>query len=137
MKPSILAAAVKWTALLCFASSSPVSRADEVFDVDHVFAASEVEIRPETIKITHPKYPSSLVPSGKTGMVAVAVIIDQMGDIEDVQVAKTSDPEFAQPAIDCVRYWRFNAGYHRGRNVKVRLVIPVRFTPDPTQVAGQ
>lgn len=123
--------------MLGLALAGPISRAEESFDVDHVFAASEVETPPETVKITHPKYPASLASSGKTGMVAVAVVIDQMGDIEDVQVVKSSDPEFSQPAIDCVRYWRFLAANHKGRNVKVRLTIPVRFAPETAQVANQ
>lgn len=102
-------------------------RAPAQTDIDHVFAATEVEDAPETIKVTQPAYPESLQGSGKSGMVAVSVVLDQMGDIEDIQVLKSSSPEFAAAALDCVRRWRFLPAHHQGRNVKVRLTIPVRF----------
>ncbi len=135
MKAVLTLPAFLLTSLL-LASTSPLARcADESFDVDHVFAATEIESPPETVKITNTKYPESLVGSGKSGMVAVAIVIDQMGDIEDVEVVKASDPEFSKPAVECVRHWRFIAGYHKGRNVKARLIVPLRFQPDSAAVA--
>jgi TonB family protein len=110
----------------CAYTASPAAD-NATFDIDHVFAASEVDAPPEIIKTANPAYPVRLAGSGQSGLAAVAVVIDKMGDIEDVRVVKASAPEFEKPAEDCVRYWRFLPGNRKGRNVKVRLVVPIRF----------
>lgn len=120
---------------LAISAHGPVLAAGDTSDPDLILALEEVDTRPEVVKVRQPEYPAALAGSGQSGMVAVTVVVDQMGDIESIEVAKASAPAFGEAALECVRQWKFLPATVKGRSVKVRMSLPVRFPADVTAVA--
>ena len=65
--------------------------------------------------------------SGVEGNVIIQVDINADGTPENPVVARSASPLLNQAAIDAVMAQRFEPGKQRGRAVKTRITIPVRF----------
>ena len=98
--------------------ASPL-RADEVADFD---------ARPVPVKTPPPDYPTQLKRSGVSGIVAVRVALDEMGNVTEASVSKSSQPEFDEPALAAIRRWKFRPASKGGAAVKSHLIIPIKFT---------
>jgi protein TonB len=91
---------------------------------------TKVDINPVPIKTPPPEYPSELKRTGASGVVAVNIVIDEKGVVENATVAKSSNPGFEAPAIAAMKKWTFKPGKKDGVPVKVRVTIPLRFDLD-------
>ena len=91
---------------------------------------TDVDVRPTPIKTPPPEYPSKMKQRGISGVVALAVEIDETGAVTSCSVSKSSNPEFDQPAMDAVKNWKFKPAQKDGNPVKVRIVIPIKFSID-------
>lgn len=45
------------------------------------------------------------------------------------EVVKATNEAFKQPALDAAKGWKFKPAKNGGKAVKVRVTLPVRFTP--------
>ena len=62
------------------------------------------------------------------GQVALEVVIDRDGRVEEAVRVTRSIPALDAAAIAAVRRWRFRPAHdHDGRTVRVIMEIPVRF----------
>lgn len=120
---------------LALSASTRVCTAAEASDADRIFTVDELQTRPEVVKVRPPQYPAELAGSGQSGLVAITVVIDEAGDVESIEVTKASAPAFGEAAVACVRQWKFSPATMSGRNVKVKMSLPVRFQADITTVA--
>jgi protein TonB len=91
---------------------------------------TDSDVRPTPVKTPPPEYPSNLKRNGVSGVVALRVEIDETGAVTACTVAKSSNAEFDQPAVNAVKNWKFKPAKKSGNPVKISLVIPIRFSLD-------
>lgn len=73
-------------------------------------------------------FPESAKASGKQGRVIVQFLVTKDGDITDVNVVHSVDPEFDAEAVRVVSGMpKWNPGMQKGEPVNVRFTIPVSF----------
>jgi periplasmic protein TonB len=73
------------------------------------------------------RYPEMARRAGIEGTVHVQFIVDENGRVVDPIVARGIGGGCDEVALEAVRQVSFRPGVQRGRNVKVRYAIPVRF----------
>lgn len=102
----------------------PESREPEVFEV--------VEQQPELIggldglreRIV---YPPLALQAGVEGTVYVQFIVDETGRVIDPVVVRSPNDLLARAAVEAVLTCEFRPGQQRGRPVRVRFTMPVKF----------
>lgn len=89
---------------------------------------SKVDENPVPLKTPPPRYPDAMKREGISGLVAIAVVIDEKGNIISSVVTKSSHSDFDKPALDAVKSWKFKPAKIDGTPVKVRVTVPLRFS---------
>lgn len=77
----------------------------------------------------HIAYPPEAFKAGRSGSVVVQFVVDEQGRTRDVEVARTSDPEFdaaAKYVVLMMPWW--TPGVDKGQAVRVRCTLPIIFT---------
>lgn len=110
------------------AASAPTPEPEP--DVEEIFVV--VEQMPELIGGLEAvqaliRYPEMARRAGIEGTVHVQFIVDENGRVVDPVVARGIGGGCDEVALEAVRQVSFRPGVQRGRNVKVRYAIPVRF----------
>jgi len=95
--------------------------------VEETYEFYAVEIKPQVLQKVEPPYPDIARKAGIEGKVYVKVLVDTLGNVTTVQVLKSSNPIFEQPAIEAAKKWKFKPGYQRDRPVRVWVAIPFIF----------
>lgn len=88
-----------------------------------------VDEAPVATKMLPPAYPDSLKASKVAGLVAVSAVIDEGGNVVSCEIVKATNDAFKQPALEAAKTWKFKPAKHGGVPVKVRVTLPLRFTP--------
>jgi len=89
---------------------------------------TKVDVNPVPVKTPPPDYPLGLKREGTSGLVAVAVVIDETGVVTTCAVAKSSNPGFDEAALEAVKKWKFRPAQKDGAAVKMKVTIPIRFS---------
>lgn len=77
----------------------------------------------------HIKYPIPALDADIQGVVYVSFVVNKNGEVEDVQILKGIGAGCDEEALRVVRALpKWTPGEQRGRKVKVRFNVPVRFT---------
>ncbi len=113
-KKSLLKLALATTILL---AASALARAESAFDEP-----------PTPVRTLAPAYPEALRREGVSGMVSVAVTVDENGNVTNASVAKSTNADFEKPALQAVSQWKFKPAKKAGQAVAVSVVLPVRFS---------
>ncbi len=74
-----------------------------------------------------PVYPFSLQKRGIAGEAVIAFIVDTDGNVRDPWIMRATREEFGVAAWNAVSQWKFRPGQKGGRNVNVRMTVPVVF----------
>ena len=77
----------------------------------------------------HITYPPEAFKAGRSGSVVVQFMVDEQGRTRDVEVVRTSDPEFdaaAKYVVLMMPWW--TPGVDKGQPVRVRCTLPIIFT---------
>lgn len=75
------------------------------------------------------KYPRKARKSDTSGLVILQFTVTKTGDITDIEVLKSPDPVFNQPAIEALESFpQLIPGQQKGKNVAVRYALPIRFS---------
>jgi protein TonB len=82
---------------------------------------------PVPLKTPPPKYPAQLRADQISGVVSIVVVIDEKGAVMAAEVSKSSNPGFNDAALDAVRGWKFKPAKLGGKEVKVRVKLPLQF----------
>lgn len=82
---------------------------------------------PVPTKTPAPVYPSWMKQDRISGLVVVAVVIDENGDVLASEIRKSSRSEFEAPALKAVSQWKFKPAKLGDKAVKARINIPIRF----------
>jgi len=88
---------------------------------------TKVDVNPVPVKTPPPDYPESMKRQGVSGVVAVTIVIDETGTVISGAVAKSSQPDFEEPAVRAVKKWKFKPAQKDGTPVKMRVTVPIRF----------
>ncbi|MBP6865280.1 MAG: energy transducer TonB [Candidatus Didemnitutus sp.] len=94
----------------------------DLFDVANLDQIPVARVQPA------PNYPFEMKRAGISGTVTLEFIVDSKGDVVAVQIIRSSQREFEQPAIQAVQKWKFRAGRKGGRAVNTRCQIEIPFT---------
>ncbi len=100
-----------------FVAASAIARAEAAFDE-----------APTPVRTLAPAYPEALRRDGISGMVSVAVTVDENGNVTKAAVAKSTNAGFEEPALQAVSQWKFKPAKKAGQAVAVSVVLPVRFS---------
>lgn len=85
---------------------------------------------PVPVRMVSPDYPYELKRDGVEGVVMLSFEVTEKGDVVDPKVLKSSNPRFAQPALDAIVKWKFKPARKDGVPVKIRIAIPLQFKID-------
>ncbi len=85
---------------------------------------------PVPVRTPPPKYPTQLKRDGVSGMVVVNVTIDTEGSVEAVEVRKSTNPEFEEPALEAVKNWKFKPAQKGGSAIRTKVALPLKFSAD-------
>lgn len=99
--------------------------AQSVADVPDVVAKFDTPPRP--LKTKPPQYPSNMRAQGVSGVVVVAIVIDEGGKVMACEVSKTSNEAFSHPALEAVRSWTFEPAKVSGKAVRAKVSVPLKF----------
>jgi TonB family protein len=86
--------------------------------------------RPEKIAGSPPQYTIEARKARVQGVVILEAIIDEQGDVTNVNVLKGLPEGLDQAAVDAVKTWKFKPATFEGRPVKVYYTLTVNFTMD-------
>lgn len=109
----------------------PPTPPEPIVDADVVFVVVEQE--PVLIdgleglqrRVVYPEFARQ---AGVQGTVYVQFVVDQTGTVTEPVVLRSPNALLSEAALAAVRTARFEPGQQRGRPVKVRYQLPVRFT---------
>lgn len=99
--------------------------AQSVADVPDVVTKFDTPPRP--VKTKPPQYPANMRADGVSGVVVVAIVIDEGGKVMACEVSKTTNEAFSAPALDAVRTWTFAPAKVAGKTVRAKVSIPLKF----------
>lgn len=110
----------------------PPAAADDSAEEEEQEIFVIVEQMPEIIGGTeaiyrHLTYPEMARKAGLEGLVVVQVIVEVDGTPTDPQVVRSPGPILDEAALNAVMQLRFKPGMQRGKPVRVRYAMPVRF----------
>jgi len=94
----------------------------DLFDIANLDQIPVARVQPA------PNYPFEMKRAGISGSVLLEFIVSSTGDVVAVQVVRSSQREFEQPAIQAVQKWKFRPGRKGGRAVNTRCQIEIPFT---------
>jgi periplasmic protein TonB len=103
-----------------YLSTDPPDEEDIVIDL------IRLTVKPKIIKRVKAKYPDIAIKSETEGLVVIELVVDKKGVPRDLKVIK-GHPMLNKAAIDAISEYRFQPGLQRGKAVRVKWVIPVRF----------
>jgi protein TonB len=84
-------------------------------------------LKPEILVKTQPRYTELARRSNTTGVVVLRAVIDERGNVTNLEVLRTLPMGLEQAAVDAVRTWRFKPATLHGRPVKVYFNLTVNF----------
>lgn len=73
-------------------------------------------------------YPEIAIRAGIQGQVLVAAVVDEQGDVMEAEVLRGIGAGCDEEALRAVKEAKFEPGKQRGKAVKVRVTVPVRFS---------
>lgn len=91
-------------------------------------AGSAYDERPRVLKKVDPEYPQLAKMTGVEGIVVLAVLIDESGNIEDIEVVKSlGNTGCDEAAVEAVKQWQFAPATRQGKPIAARVTLPVLF----------
>ncbi len=77
------------------------------------------------------EYPAKLNKKGISGEVMVQFLVAASGELQDIKAVSSTHKDFEAPALEVFEEMpRWNPGKQRGKAVKVKVVVPVKFNAE-------
>jgi protein TonB len=83
--------------------------------------------QPKVLYQVEPQYTEAARTAKVSGSVLLSLVVDQNGDAQEIQVARSLDEGLDQNAIEAVRQWRFSPATEDGKPVSFPVKIEVNF----------
>jgi TonB family protein len=107
----------------------PFTFGNDTFDT-----SSGITSRPKTRRQVTPIVPESL--KHVSGLVTVAVQLDNQGKITGTEVVSSSHEELNPPTLDAVQQWVFSPAYINGKAVTSSVYVPFEYIGEPLSEAA-
>jgi len=88
------------------------------------------QVPPRLVKSVAPVYPAEAQRRRISGIVILEIVVETDGRVSQGRVLKPLPFGLTQAAIDAVGKWRYRPAKDRGRPVRARLNVRVKFTPE-------
>lgn len=85
---------------------------------------------PVPVRTVAPDYPRELRAHNISGIVMVRCNIDAQGNVAEASIAKSSNENFDNPAMEAVKKWKFKPASENGSPVAITVTIPIKFVAD-------
>jgi periplasmic protein TonB len=72
-------------------------------------------------------YPPLAVENNKQGTVYIKFIVEKDGSVSNPEAVKSFDEDCAKEAIRVVKLMKWKPGEQRGKKVRVRMILPIKF----------
>ncbi len=92
-----------------------------------VFEVYEVDEPPQPIVQVQPEYPEVARKAGLEGRVIVAAIVDENGNVIQVNIHSSTNSIFNEAALEAARKMKFKPARQKDIAVKVKVLIPFVF----------
>lgn len=92
-----------------------------------IFDLSDVEKKPQARKQMPPKFPMDASQRGLSGYAVAIFVVDEYGNVIDIDIPRSSDKIFEKPTIEAIRSWKFSPGEKDGKAVKTRIKIRIPY----------
>lgn len=90
--------------------------------------------RPRVLKKVEPEYPRLAKMTGVEGVVVLLILIDESGNIEEIEVVKSlGNTGCDEAAVKAVEQWHFAPAMRQGQPIAARVTLPVLFNLKTTQ----
>lgn len=92
-----------------------------------IFDVTKLDRAPRATAQVSPIYPYAMSQTGTSGSVWVEFDVDTSGRVVRTVAVRYTEREFAEPALQAVRKWRFEPGRRGGKVVPFRMTVPIEF----------
>jgi TonB family protein len=82
---------------------------------------------PKIISMTAPKFPSGFASLDVKGSATVEFVVAENGTPQNIQVVKSTHPEFADVVVKAVQTWKLTPAQKDGKYVPIKIRFPVNF----------
>ncbi len=93
-----------------------------------ILFSAELDERPKVIRQVSPSYPRALKDDGLTGQAEIEFIISKDGTVMFPHCVSATHEDFGWAAAVAVAQWRYQPPQKGGKNVEVRMSVPILFT---------
>lgn len=83
---------------------------------------------PSVVREVKPTYPREVMQKGIQGSVFMSVVVLASGDVGDVEISQSLDPDLDQEAVKAMKEWKFRPGMKDGEPVAVEVTVEMTFT---------
>lgn len=87
----------------------------------------DLDVRPVATSRISPRYPFDLKRAGVSGTAVLRFVVDNRGNVSEVEVVSADHPEFGRTAAEAMLRWKFKAGMKDGLRVNTRMEMPMTF----------
>ena len=99
-----------------------------ILELDQRLERDDRDLRRQRVAEREAEVDRELRSAGLSGMVSIKVTIDEKGNVTQATVAKSSNSQFEQPALEAVNRWKFRPAKKAGQPVVAQVMVPLRFT---------
>lgn len=93
-----------------------------------VWNTTELDKVPAATSRAAPRYPFEMKRLGVGGTALLRFIVDNRGNVSDVEVIRADREEFGKAAAEAMLRWKFSPGMKNGRRVNTRMEMPMTFS---------
>jgi TonB family protein len=93
-----------------------------------ILSVTQLDERPKVIQQVSPAYPRALKDDGLTGQAEIEFIVSSDGRVLFPRIISATYEDFGWAAAVAVAQWRYQPPQKDGRNVEVRMTVPILFS---------
>lgn len=90
-------------------------------------ALAQTKEPPVPVRTVAPEYPSELRREGISGMVTITCTINELGNVIEPSVEKSTNVAFEVPALAALKKWKFKPAKLDGAPIATKISIPIKF----------
>lgn len=94
---------------------------------DYMLVDGEDVTSPKALEKTRPAYPEEARKLKHQGRVVLRAVIDETGEIEDIEIVEGQPHGLSEAAVEAVKGWKFSPALHKGEPVAVFYLLTINF----------
>jgi len=97
----------------------------EASNPSHAGLSTKFDSKPQPVKMKTPDRTPDI--SDASGIVMLAVVVDESGGVEQAFVKDSSDPRFNDPSVDAMRNWAFAPLTKDAKPTRGLMFVPLQY----------